>query len=385
MIRHMKYCLLLLISIILVLLLGGCMDSIDINKRQIVISVAVDKVEDEIWFYVEIANIQAGSSGGSGSGTAPLGSKYFVVKGHGKTLADGRQDVERQLDQPIYISGVRTLIMTERFASNDNNMIQYLYRLRSDETYRKKVLTVTTRSDLDEMFETMNKRNFSVGHSIDETITSLEQQGEAFSRTTARLLENISSRYSGVLIPSFGIRNQDTVLAGYSVVNGSRVTGFIPIEYCKGLNMLKAEKAKTYFDVPYEDKLFTVKTVLVKRAITPVYQNGGFNFLFKLQFKATVEHGNVKTPYHLDNDMLKEMESTLRQSILEQLIMAMDQAKNTYQTDYLQMDDAFRIKYPVLFEQLDWQQAFLSAKVYWDVRADLSVAPALDYESNQVR
>jgi hypothetical protein len=307
------------------------------------------------------------------------------VKGHGKTIADGRQDIDRQLDQPIYLSGVRTLIMTERFASENNDMIQYLYRLRSDESYRKKVRTVTTRMDLDEMFETMNKRNFSVGYSIDETITSLEKQGEAFSRTTARLLENINSRYTGVLIPSFSIRNQDTILAGYSVVNGSHVTGFIPIEYCKGLNMLKAEKARTFFDVPYQDKLFTVKTVLDKRSITPIYKNGEFNFLFKLQFKATVEHGNVKTPYHLNKDALKEMESTLRQSILEQLIIAMDQAQNTYQTDYLQMDDAFRIKYPALFEQLDWQQAFLSAKVYWDVKVDLSVAPSLDYESNQVR
>lgn len=384
MFRRGKYCLLLVMAIILILPLGGCMDAVDINKKLIVTTVAIDKVGDEFWFYVEVANIQAGSSTGSG-GSAPLGSKYFFVKGHGKTFSDGRLDIDRQLDLPIYIGGVRTLIMTERFADDDDDLTQYLYRLRSDETYRKKVLTVTTHSDLDEMFDKMNKRNFSVGYSIENTVASLEQQGEAFSRTTSRLLENISSRYSGVLIPCIDMRNDETILSGYSVVNGNRVMGYIPIEECIGLNILKADKARTFFDIPFQGKLFTVKTVLGKRSITPYYQNGGIGYLFKLQFKATVEYGNSPTPYQLNADALKDMENSLRLIILEQLITTMDQAQNMYKTDYLQMDDAFRMKYPVVYDRLDWQSAFLSAKVYWDVKADLSVSPSLNYESGQIR
>jgi hypothetical protein len=359
------------------------MDAVDINKKLIVTTVAVDKVGEEIWFYVEVANIQAGGSNGSGGGPAPLGSKYYYVKGHGKNFEEGRLDVDRQLDLPVYISGVRTLILTERFADEDDDLVTYLYRLRSDETYRKKVLTVTTRDDLDEMFAAMNGRNFSVGYSIENTVTSLEQQGEAFSRTTSRLLENISSLYSGVLIPCIGIRDKETVLAGYSVVNGDRVAGYIPIKDCNGLNILKADKARTFFDVLYQNKLFEVQTLLQSRSMTPYYQNGEISFLFKLKFKATVEYGDNRTPYHLNRDALKEMENTLRQIILEEMIGTLNQAQNVYKTDYLQMDDAFRIKYPAVFDLLDWQTAFLSAKVYWDIKAVLSVKPSLNYESDQ--
>ena len=385
MIRYMKRCLLLLTVLALALPIGGCMDALDINKKLIVTTVAVDKVGDEFWLYVELANIQASSSNGSGGGPAPLGSKYYYVKGHGKTFAEGRQDVDRQLDQPIYISSVRTLLLTERFADDDDDLVTYLYRVRSDETYRKKVLTVTTRGDLDEMFTALNKRNFSVGYSIEYTITSLEHQGEAFSRTTSRLLENISSRYSGVLIPCIGMRGEETILAGYSVVNGNRVTGYIPLQECEGLNILKADKARTFFDVPYQDKLFAVKTILGSRTITPYYQNGEISYLFKLRFKATVEYGNNRTPYHLNKGALKEMENSLRQIILGKLDTTLYQAQNIYKTDYLQMDDAFRIKYPAAFSRLDWQPAFSSAKVYWDIRIDLSVSPSLNYETDQQR
>jgi hypothetical protein len=342
-------------------------------------------VGDEFLLYAEVANIQGGSSGGSSGGSAPLGSKYYYVVGRGKTFSDIRLDVDRQLDLPTYISGVRTLLFTERFASSDDEFTQYLYRLRSDEAYRKKVLTVTTHSDLDEMFQRLNKRNISVGYSIDNTVTSLEQQGEAFSRTTSRLLENVSSRYSGVLLPCIDLREDDTVLSGYSVVNGNRVTGYIPIEDCEGLNIIKADKALTFFEVPYQDKLFTVKTTVEKRSVTPYYQNGEISYLFTLRFKATVEYGSKQTPYNLTKDTLKEMQNTLTQMILTEMIEAANQAQTVYQTDYLQLDDEFRIKYPAVFDKMDWQSEFLKAKFYWDIKMDLGVSPSLNYEKNPAR
>jgi Ger(x)C family germination protein len=382
--RHVKHCLQLFVVILLALQVGGCMDSQDINKKMIVTTVTVDKVGDEYCFYAEIANIQAGSSGGSG-GTAPMGSKYFYVKGCGKTMSEARLDIDRQLDQPIYLSGVRTLLLTERFANTDDEFTQYLYRLRSDETYRKKVITVTTHSDLDEMFKRLNMRNISVGYSIDNTVTTLEQQGEAFSRTTSRLLENVSSLYSGVLVPCIDLREDEMILSGYSVVNGNRVTGFIPIEDCKALNILKADNARTFYDVPYLDKLFTVKTTLDKRSVTAYYQNSEISYLFKLHFKATVEYGSSRTPYDLNKDALKEMENTLKQTMLVELIEAVNQAQTVYKTDYLQLDDTFRIKYPAVFDKLDWQTEFLKAKFYWDIKIDLGVSPSLNYEKNPAR
>lgn len=381
----MKHCLLFLMICILVLPLSGCMDALDINKKLIVTTVAADKVNDDFFLYAEVANIQASSSNGSGGGAAPLGSKFFYVIGSGKTLEDARLEVDRQLDFPIFISGVRTLLITERFADDDSDLLTYLYRVRSDETYRKKVLTVTTRSNLDEMFDKMNKKNFSVGYSIENTVTSLEQQGEAFSRTTSRILENISSRYSGVLIPCIGMKDDETILVGYSVVNSAKVTGYIPIEDCKGLNILKAVNAKTFFSIPYQDKIYTVKGILDSKTITPFYQNGEISCIFKLQFKSTVEYANGLAPYHLDSGALKEMEGRLRQTILEEMNKTVNQAQTVYKTDYLQMDDAFRIKYPSIFDELDWQTAFLSARVYWDIKTDLHVTPSMNYESDQTR
>ena len=147
--RRKKLICLCMLLLALTPLLSGCMDALDINKKFIVTTVAVDKKDGEIWLYAEIANIQAGQSGSSG-GSSGGGQKYILIKGHGKTIFESRLNLDRQLDQPIYLGGVRTLIMTKNYAAED--MVEYLYRLRADETYRKRVITVTIAGDLDELF-----------------------------------------------------------------------------------------------------------------------------------------------------------------------------------------------------------------------------------------
>ncbi len=382
--KNIKKAVLLTILTALFLLLGGCMDTQDINERFIVTTTAVDKVEDEFILYVEVANIQ-NSSGGTDGGAVPMGSKYFYVKGSGKDLDEARQDIDRQLEHSLYIGGIRTLLLTERFASNDEDLVQYLYRVRSEEEYRKKVETVITRTSPDDLFQALNDRNVSVGYSIDNTLTSLQRQGESFIRSTARILENLSSNYTGLLMPCFDLRDDQTDLVGYSVISGHSVIGFIPIEESKGIHMLKADKAIIFYSVPYEDNVFSVESKLSKRTVTTQYQNNEISFIFTLHFKSTVEYGSKKTPYNLEKDALKKVDSTLKQMMLESLLHTVNQAQNQFQTDYLQLDDAFRIKYPAAFESLNWQEVFVKVKIYFDIQTETTVSPSMDYGEYKTR
>lgn len=62
-----------------------------------------------------------------------------LVVARGKTLSEARHDLDIQTDKPLYFSGVRAVIFTESFAKE--YLVEYLYRFRADESYRKKVQT----------------------------------------------------------------------------------------------------------------------------------------------------------------------------------------------------------------------------------------------------
>lgn len=365
---------------LLSMLLTGCADSVDINDKLIVTAIAFDLKEGQIWYYLEIANIESGKNKEIGDGT---GDKYIVAKGHGKTFVEVRDNLDSQLNKPLYLSGVRALVLTENFAKE--HLVEYLYRFRVDETYRKKGLTVITNEDPETLYKGAHEKNVSVGFHIEGILEALEDMGKSFSRTTMRLLENLSSEYTGFLIPCVGLRHEELALMGYSVVSGHAVTGFIPLEESTGMMFLKADKPKFQFIVPYSDMNLTVEVVLTKRRIKPSYENGKISFDISMECEAEVLYGDKKTPYHFEEAAIKEVAETLTGMLEEQFSDAIDRAQKEFVCDYLQFDDVFRIKYPVEFESMDWQKEFASASVNMDVQVDLSTRWGMDYSSYGVR
>jgi Ger(x)C family germination protein len=359
-------------------------DSRDINDRLIATTIAVDKKDGELWLYVEFANIQQSqSSGGGGGGGGGGGSKYMLVKGHGRTLPEARLNLNRQLDKPVFLSSVRTLILTEDFAKE--HLLEYLYRVRADQTYRKKVITMTTRDDLDAFYKALNDRDESLGYSSENAIQTLETLGDAFARTTSRLLENLSDTYTGILLPCVGLEGVETVLTGYSVVDDTKVVGFIPIEACKGVNILKTDMAKTFYVIPYKQGQFTVDTTLMDRQIKAYYEGGRPVFKVSLKFDATLEYGDRKTPYGFSDADNAAMTAILKGLLERDVKDAIFQAQSTFKTDYLQFDDAFRVAFPAVYDEVDWGVAFQQALIATEVEVNLKSTYMLDYAADVSR
>ncbi len=376
-----KILFILVVVFLLPVFVSGCADSKDINQKRILTAVALDKQDDEIYLYVEIANIEGGNKSEGKDGGA--GKRYITVKSHGKTIPEARENLDRQLDKQPYLSAIRTLVLTEDFAKE--YLVEYLYRVRADELYRKKTIVVITNEDPGKLFEINNENDVSVGFSIEEMLKTLEEAGESFSRTTSRLLENLSSSYTGFLIPCIGLQDKENSLIGYSVVNGTTINGFIPVEGSKGTIFLKTDKPKFYYIVPFEDNKFTIETILKKRVIKPSYENGRISFDITFDFEAKLMYGDKKTPYNFDDSTTAEVTVILTEMLKNEITEAVVLAQKDFNCDYLQFDDEFRIKFPVEFKKMDWQNEFSKASFNIDAKVILSGTWMMDYETNERR
>ena len=307
----------------------------------------------------------------------------MLVKGKGETLLEVRADLDRQLDKPLSLSEVRSLILTEDFAKE--HLLEYLYRLRADESYRKKVIIVTTRDNLDALFKALNGQEESLGYSAENTLATLEGLGGVFTRSASRLLENLSGTYTGILIPCIGLQDQQTALTGYSVVHDDRVIGFIPIEACKGLNLLKTDSATNYYVIPYKQFQLSVEVVLTDREIKATYENGRPAFKISLKLDATLEYGDKKTPYNFTDTDNQAVTGILKQIIEQDVRDAVYQAQYTFKTDYLQLDDAFRVAYPEVYDSMDWNVSFGEATISAEAEVNLKPTIRVDYSVDVTR
>jgi len=369
----------LVVMLLLSALLSGCVgDSKDINEKSIFTAVALDKKGDEIYFYVEIANIEGSSNSENKSGTS---NKYISVKSHGKTISEARENMERQLDNEVHLSAVRALILTENFAKE--HLAEYLNRLRADEAYRKKTITVITKEDPENLFQICNENSVSVGFYTEKLLESLEENGVTFTRTTTRLLENLSAEYTGILMACVGLQDDNISLKGYSVVHDSTIVGFIPVEEAKSVVFIKADKPKFVYTLSYKTNQFTSEVILKKKKIKPVYENGEISYDMAFNFEAKLMYGDEKTPYHFTQTDNANVTKSLTEMLKTGLLDAVAQAQETFQCDYLQFDDIFRLKYPAQFDEMDWQKEFEKVTYSIDVKVVLNKNGVMDYETDE--
>ncbi len=184
-------------------------------------------------------------------------------------------------------------------------------------------------------------------------------------------------------LPCIGLEHEEVALTGYSVVHDTAVTGFIPIEACKGLNFLKTDNAKTLYVVPYKQYQFTVEVTLTEREVTAYCEDGRPVFRFSLKLDATLEYGDRKTPFGLTDADNEAMTALLKQMVERDVRDAIFQAQTTFKTDYLQLDDAFRVAFPVEYESMDWDEAFspvgvIAAEAEVNLKHDYVVDYAVD-------
>ncbi len=375
-----KYKILLLNFLIIVLaaFTAGCWDAIDINEKLIITTVAFDLEGEEMKGYLETANIQASQ----GANTSQTNAKKFnVISTPSKTIIESRAKLETKLDKPVFLSGVNTLVLTEDFANK--YLIEYLYRFRADEFYRKKGNVVFTKQSPEELFKVAQEKDVSLGMFLSDMVDTLEKEGRIFLRSSERLIENLSSPYSGILILNAGTQDNEIAILGYSVVKDNKVAGFIPIEEANGLLLMKSKNPKLSYDVPYKDLKLTIEVTSKKPKIKPFYKDGKISFDLKFDCKAKLMYGDKKTPYDLTDKDMKKIGDFLSEMLKNELENTVAQAQNTFNCDYLQFDDIFRIKYPEDYEKLDWENEFSKISITIDVNVDMSTTYMMDYNTGE--
>lgn len=222
-----------------------------------------------------------------------------------------------------------------------------------------------------------------MGFFTEDLLKSLEQNGESFTRTTTRLLENLSEKYTGILLPCIGLYDQNVALDGYSVIHDTTIVGFIPVEGAKGLIFIKAEKPKFFYIVSYRNNRFTMEVKLKKRKIKPTFDNGQIHYEMAFEFEAKLVQGHEKTPYGFTDTDFANVARSLTEVLKTEINSAVDQAQKDFMCDYIQFDDTFRLKYPSEFEQMEWDTEFEKATYNLDVKVALSGNTAVDYETGE--
>jgi spore germination protein KC len=354
-------------------LASGCWDSRDINDRDILTAVVVDKTDNGYAFYFEIPPIE--QAGGAQGGQASL-QKAVIAKAEGRTIAETRANLDRKMDRPIFRGAVQAVILTDKMASF--GIEEYLLRLRQISDYRKTVDVIITTEDPQKLLETTSEHSASPGIAIYDTLESLIAEGQLFKMPLMEILERLSSSYKHYNLSTFALVDGDLAFTDLTVFSGGMKTGFIPAADTNSIVFIQAKKPMLIYTVPYKDEYAVLEVTLPGRQIKPHDDNGKISFDMDLKFRAVLMYPEKDKPV-TDEDMAI-IRATLKAMLEKEFAETFYKSQGEYKYDCFTLFEQFQNAYPEEYKKMNWAEEYQNAVLHLSVAVDLNSTDFADYK-----
>jgi spore germination protein KC len=164
--KRLKYFSFILILCFLSLLLSGCWDYKDIEKRSLVMTIALDKSgPDTVRFDDEVAEFIYTTS-------TQVHYNLIHYHGEGTNFDRARVDIETSVRNELNNGSVRALVIGEKFA-RENGIQEYINRANKLYDIRKTINLVISKVPTKDLIENSVKENRSVGFFVEDNINTL--------------------------------------------------------------------------------------------------------------------------------------------------------------------------------------------------------------------
>lgn len=359
----MKKYRMFIIILIIPLILTGCWDYNDVNKRSITLSVGVDNVHNGngVEFSGEIARLgpsKGGKEGGGQIGSASITSSFtFVSKG--KDFEEARANYNKEIPQNDFSGATRAVVFSKEYAQNPG-IDSYINRVINLFGYRTALLIAVSDIPTSELFNTKIKNDISIGHAIEDTLRHLSEEVGLVYKTIYEANSDILLEEVGYLIPYIGVRDSSVSVLGYAVMSDdSRLIDIIKSNEASIVNFLLSKNAvqrKAYSCPAHPTQDISVKTSLKKRIIKTSIKNDSINININLDLKSEIQY-----PYHYQLHSKKDiepLEKSIENKIKEDVLKIIKKSQEEFKIDCFDFARYFRAQNPEVYKNISWKEEY---------------------------
>jgi len=356
------------------ILFNGCWDYKDINRRGILLSVGVDEIKGEIQFTGEVAKLFSPTKEQQASTRV---TDVYTFKSSGRYFEGARQDFENKTPLTDFSGAVRTITFSKSFA--ENGIEQYLNRIYFLSQYRSSILITVFDGNTENLFNTEIVNDISVGYAIEDTIKKLNESGAAIYKTVQQIQSDIQFKSIGYLVPYITREDGTIKYLGLAAMKNSKLVGVIKSENSKGFLYLLAKKPamNMVIQIPGEsNNIFSLTNILKKRKIRTYYKDGKVNIDIDLKFNTQLQYEYFLED--LNKEDLASIEKEVSSKIKKDVMYALEKSQKEFKCDVFGFARHFKGKYPNIYKELTWEDAYDQAVFNVNVKTTLINTRLLD-------
>lgn len=347
------------------IVLSGCWDYKDVNKRSITLSVGVDYVNDNVEFTGEIAKLGTKTGGEQAQVT-----DVYNFKSIGNNFENSRADFDSKIPLTDFSGAQRLVVFSKKYATK--GIESYINRAYHLSGIRKSVLIAVCKEPTSELFSGKIENDISTGYAIENTVRYLDANGETLYKTMQQINSDIMHKDVGYLLPYVTKNKNNIKYLGFAAMKDSKLVGIINSEDSTGYLFILSEKpvAQIAISKTSSDKnLVSIKTDLKKRTIKTSYEDKVVNIYINLKLNAQLQYEYNNIP--VSDEDIKNLEDRVSKKFEEDIIYATNHSKSEFQSDVFGFSQYFKSQNPQKYREIDWKKEYTKAVFHVNVETTI--------------
>ena len=363
----------------LALLLSGCWDYKDVDKRSIVLSNGLDDVNGKIQYTSEIAKLTSGDR--TSGAKAQIAGTYNNVA-EGENFEGARLSYDAQIPSGAFLGTQRVVIFSRKYA--EGGIKSYINRYYNSQDSRSSALVIVCKEPVKEFLSGKVENDISIGYGAEDTIRHLSDVGGALYKTVQEINSDIFFSDIGYLIPYITKKKDIVEYLGLVAMKDSKLVGVVSREDSGGFLFILAENPGSTMAIPNpsnQKNLLSIKSTLKKRKIKTSYEDNVINIYIDLELNSELSYPYKVEP--ISDEDIKKTEEIVSEKIKKALFSAVERSKNEFGCDVFGFARYFKSQNISIYRKINWKKEYLNANFHVTVKTKIINTNLIDTNAKE--
>ncbi|MEK5396541.1 Ger(x)C family spore germination protein [Paenibacillus sp. FSL K6-2859] len=368
------------LTLVMFLMLTGCWDSVELNRRAIVSGVAIDRGATEADKYVLSFQIIVADeiSGENARGTSPVA----IYKGTGRTMFEALADASRQTARFLSLGHIRVIVISEKFAregikdimdvlerESETRLTSLLFISKgqpaSDSMTTMTVFGRIPANDLVEKLETTSKQfGYNYRMEVDDVVRGIQMPSGGPMINGVEVIGDVEQRDSNDNLKA--IKPKATLrVTGIAVFKEDKLVGWLQGEEAIGTSLLKNKITQMPAFVSIGENKYLSFNIYLSQARIVVDAKDTENPVFTI--KITQQAGLKESPNPLEltkPDVVNNLTELLEKNIRDQVWKAIAKSR-ALKSDYIGFGEIVERENPQGWKKVKdhWENIFATCEI----------------------
>lgn len=366
-----------------VVLLTGCWDKVEIDDRNYVITMGIDKYEKnpdaveeegENRFTISVGMAELEKTGGGVADKEEKDDKKGVKLVSGNTLASAMKLSDLYSSRQTYYGQMKAVIFGEEILKDRKLFMEALDTLERDQEINMKIIILAAKGKASDCVSAVSGDNQSTGLFLWEFYKNNSKEVAVTKKLDFETLL-VSLRSNGdAVMPLVGTKEKKIDLGGSALLKDYTLIGYLDEHQERGVLFMEGDGEGAVLNQKYED--VPVPLRIVKNTSKVTFEGLNENIICNVDIYVTgnVEGYTVENGTIFKNDKIKEIEAVFESAIQKEAEESIWMLQKVYKVDAMDFSGELRKKgYSIYKKHSGGNEAiFRNMKVKINANVDIS-------------